>query len=243
METSTIISIIGLCITLVFGIINIFYYSQTNKLKKAEIQRQQREEQKQIFDARPRFEIINRNYDENKHGYLNENDDIDCFVAPFYDYNNEDNRHVFKYKPILLNKDEWVSVKFELKNIGVSEIQNLYMAWYSPRDTSLFNVKNDEYITFIEQQFLNYSVDLDQTIKSGDNLTIKINFHKDYMRYGTFTCDATLWLFDQYDKVWMQAFFVNRNRIYDSVAETRVNFRDAVFIDSALKCFENQCLW
>lgn len=212
-------------------------------MRKDEFYRTRRKDEISEFKLRPKFEIIDYKRNMGNPGYIEEEFDIDCLVTPIKSYSKDGNSHIFDYDPIFKDKKNWVSLTFRLKNIGKSEISNLYFCWNSPRNTSLFDVKNDEYIFYIDYKDLNYRVLLDKAIKSGDEISIKINFHKNFVTSGFMSAEASIWMFDEYNNIWHQPLFVHHNKIYDSTKVTFSDFKNLTDIDDAIKCFENPYLW
>ena len=233
MELALIISIISLAISVFFSIWNLFLASQNHLLKKNEYLRLKRKDSIIEFDLRPRFEILNQDKNLDKPGYIEEEVDIDWLVVAIKDYRKDRNRH----------KQNWVSITFVLRNIGKSEINNLYLSWNSPKNTSLFEIKNNEYKYFIDYQHLNYRVLLDKSIKHGWEIRIKINFHKDFVAHSFISAEASIWMFDEYNNIWEQPLFVHNNRIYDSTKRNFSEFKNFTDTVDAIKCFENPYLW
>ena len=243
MTDALTLSIISIVVTVLFGLWNLRITIQNHRMRKDEFLRQKRKDAISEFNLRPRFKIISHEINMENPGYVDENDDIDCLVSFIKEYKKENNKQNFKYEESLLNQQDWVNVKLKLKNVGKTEINNMYISWNSPKNTSLFDVKHSEYVHFIKFEALNYSVILDETIETNKEITIKINYHKNFVAASFISAEATLWLFDEYNNIWSQPLFVKEGKIYDSSMRTYKDFKDTADIDSALECFENPMLW
>jgi hypothetical protein len=243
METSMILSIVSLCISAVIGLINVKISIDNHRMKIDEFSREKEKYNREVFDARPRLEIVRKSdnfLDSEKQDHAV---DIDCLVVKIEDCQLSDGEPIFIYDKKNLNRDEWVSVEFVLKNVGKSTVSESWFAWNSPKDTALFDVKGDSYILTIQNQFLNYRVLSTKTLKTNDEISIRINFHKDRIMSGWFMAEASIWLFDEYRKIWMQPLFVHTGEIYDSTKKSFKEFKDFTDIEAAMKCFKDPILW
>lgn len=241
-EIALLLSIISIILTAIFGVWNIRISVENHKMRKDEFLRSKLKEEKETFTRRPKLEIIEY-YKENSMGYLDEEVDIDCLVVPISGYNKSLSRHTFDYPKDIKNNQEWVSITIKFKCVGLSPIDHLYFAWNAPRSTSLFDVKNNNYHYFIQNQLLNYRVILDKEIKTNDTFSIKINFHKDYISGKMSSAEAGIWMFDEFNNIWEQPLFVHAKKLYDSSLKTYKEFQNATHINDALACFENPYLW
>lgn len=243
MEPSLIISIVSISITILFGIWNARISIENHKMRKDEYIRDKQRYYKEEFDLRPKLEIIKTK--KNIDGNLKRASDIDvdCLVIPIKDVIDKDDVISFYYDEKFLNKDDWVNIDFILKNIGKSPITEMWATWNSPKNISMFDVKNDEYKFGIKNQLLNYRVLLEKELKPDNIVTVRFNFHKDFIAYGMISAEASFWLFDDYKKIWEQPLFVHRNVIYDSKQVSYKEFKNFTDIEDALKCFKNPYLW
>lgn len=241
MEPAIILGIISLSVSILIGLWNIKINIENHKMKKIEFQREQNKYYKEMFDIRPKFEIISsknlRKYD------ANEDAELDCLVVPIKNYMEVEGHPEFTYEKKVLEKKDWMSLSFEIKNVGKSEISYFYIAWNSPKNTSLFEVNNESYVFFIENKLLNYRAMFEKSVKNNGILNLRINFHKDFIMYGSISAEATLWMVDEYNKVWRQPLFVHKKELYDSSLATHKEMKNFTDIDDAIRCFKNPYLW
>ena len=212
-------------------------------MKKIEFNREQNRYFKEMFDIRPRFEITVSSdlvdFDDNG----NLKFDIDCVVVPINDFKHVSGRAEFLYEDKIKDKKQWVSYIYEMHNIGISTIDNFYLAWNKPKTTALFELEQDSYRFFIDKKMLNYRAFCEKNIKSGETAMIRINFHKDFISYGILSSEASFWMFDEYGKIWKQPFFVHRKVLYDSHLEDNKTFRNLTDVEDAIACFKDPNLW
>jgi len=243
MEPVIIISITSIGISLIIGAWNIIINIDNHKMKKVEYNREQNRYYKEMFDIRPKMEIISnsdmvqfKNKDDTKY-------DIDCIVVPIKDFNLNCGRTEFSYDEKLKNKKDWLSYEYKVKNTGTSTIDHFYLAWNKPKTTALFEINNDEYIYFIDNKLLNYRAFCENNIKKDEIANIRISFHKDWISYGTISAEASFWMIDEYGKIWRQSFFVHRKVLYDSDLSDNKSFKNFTDIEDAIECFKNPYLW
>jgi len=243
MEPALIVSIISITITALFGLWNFRISRENHQMRKDEFIRNRNKDLKEEFDNRPRLEIVLTKKNIEGKAKSSSKADIDCLVVPIKNYSEKEKRQIFEYDKAVINKLDWVYIEFRLKNTGKSIIDHLYVSWNSAKNTSMFDVKNDEYLIFIGANMLNYRVMLEEHIKPGQEFTLRFNFHKDMIMYGMISAEASIWMFDEYKKIWEQPLFVHRNIIYDSQNATHDDFRNMTDIKDALECFKNPYLW
>jgi hypothetical protein len=242
MDIAIIISIIGVVISLTIGVWNIKINLENTKLKKIEVDRELKNDQKKRFDIRPKFELLSSSdlieYDANKNEF-----DIDCLVVPIKNHDENGARIRFTYDDKFKNKEDWMSIEYVLKNAGSSTIDYFYIAWNLPKTTSLFDVNRNEYMFYFEQKLLNYRVLCEKNIKKEQVIKIRINFHKDCIIYKNFSAEADFWMIDEYKQYWSQPFFVHKKIIYDSCLVSHDDFKNYTDTKDAINCFRNPWLW
>lgn len=243
MEPSMIISIISLGLSVIIGLINVKISIENQKMKKDEFSRGREKYFREVFDARPRLEIVKKSDLANNKEKSNHPVDIDCLVVKIEKCVLSDQEPTFEYDEKNLNRDEWVNVEFVLRNTGKSTISDLWFAWNSPKDTALFDVKGDSYVWAIHNKFLNYRVLSTKTLKTNEEISIRINYHKDRIMSSWFSAEGSFWLSDEYGKIWEQPLFVRDGEIYDSSNKSRRELEDNTDTDAAMKCFKNPYLW
>ena len=168
---------------------------------------------------------------------------VNCLVVPIKNYSEEGKTQLFDYDERVIKKDEWVYIEFKLKNEGKCIIDHLYVTWNSAKNTSMFDVNNDEYLGFISNNMLNYRVMFEESVKPGQDFSLRFNFQKDFIMYGLISAEASIWMFDEYKNIWEQPLFVYRNAIYDAQRATYTDFKSMTDSKDAIECFKNPYLW
>lgn len=244
METALIISIISISLTGLFGLWNLKITKDSHRMKKDEFFRNKKKYLQEEYDKRPKLEVVNYKKTMDVEGYESDESDIDVLILPIKNYKIIDRRRVlFEYDQKILNQNEWVNIQFKLKNDGKTSIKELYFACNSPQNTSVFDVKQDEYKLFIEHGALEYRVANFDEIKTQQEITIKMNFHKDLVFGKMLSAEASLWLIDTYGNIWEQPLFIHQGKIYDSKQKTYKEFTEYTNWKSMIKCFHNPELW
>ena len=242
-DTALIISAISLIFSICLGIWNIKIAKENHAMRKDEFYRIRNKEAKEIFDLRPK--LITTKYVNNISGTeaLNQAD-IECLVLPFREYKEVKTRQLFIYDEKLLKKEEWVSLYFEFENKGRSPIDHLYVSYNDPKQTSMFDARDDQHLNYVKNELLNYSVFYeDKLLEPGSSISLKINFHKSLVGRNFISAEVSVWLFDQYGTIWEQPLFIHNGKIYDSHKVTFEQFKDNTNVESALKCFREPYLW
>lgn len=244
MEPALIMSIVSIVLTGLFGLWNLKITVESHKMKKDEFFRNKKKYLQEEFNKRPKLELVKYEKNMDKVGYSNYNHDIDVLVVPIQDYKIIDKQKIiFSYDEKTLKKDDWVNIQYALKNEGKTAIKELYFAGNSPQNTSVFDVKNDEYKLFIEHGALEYRVAAYDEIKPQQEISIRINFHKDLVFGKMISAEASLWLIDTYGNIWEQPLFFHHGKIYDSKQKTYKEFTEYTNWKSIIKCFHNPELW
>lgn len=243
MDTALILSIISISLSIFFGLWNLRISRENHQMRKEEFIRNRNKDLKEEFDNRPRLDIILTRKNIEGKTKSSSKPDINCLVVPIKDYKEVEKSQHFFYDDRVLRKEDWVYIEFKLRNNGKSIIDHFYVSWNSAKNTSMFDVKNDEYQIFIQNNMLNYSVFGEGSIKQGDEFTLRFNFHKEFIMYGLISAEASIWMFDEYKKIWEQPLFVHRNEIYDAQIASYSDFKNMTDIKDALKCFKDPYLW
>lgn len=229
--------LVGGLFTFLGVLITIAY--ERSKDTKEEMRRLKEKEEEQV-KARPRLEIQEYSYfDEER---VSE-PDLEVVMASIKDF-KDIGRACFKYNPDIINKDKWVSVDYVLKNIGATEIDHLYLITNLPKNTSLFNASNNEYISDYKNEFLNYSVILEKTIKPQQTVKIRVSYVTDEVIVSNLgSAPISIWLMDINKNVWSQSLFAPQNKIYNSEKRDYKTFREHSDITTAIECFRNPMMW
>lgn len=214
--------------------------------KKQQIKEaKEKEEQliKQAIEERPRLECINygefKKLDvENLKKY-----DLDVIITKIVSFKKDTNRYRFSYSDKVMDKKNWSHVEYEFRNIGHTEISHLFISTNFKKETALFSAKGEINRFHYINELLNYSECLDKFIKPGEIIKVNISYLDNEILSGMHSAAVTLWLVDINGRYWQQPLFAPGNKIYDSNLTDRKTFRSEVFIDDALRCFDNPYLW
>jgi len=244
LEPALVMSIVSIVLTGLFGLWNLKITVESHQMKKDEFFRNKKKYLQEEFDKRPKLELVSYKKTMDKYGYKLDQSDIDAFIVPFIDYKIIDSRRIlFSYDPKTINQNEWVNIQFKLKNDGKTAIKELYFACNSPQNTSVFDVKNDEYKIFIEHGAIQYRVSSFEEIKPQQVISIKVNFHKDFVVGNPISAEASLWLIDTYGNIWEQPIFFHHGKVYDSKQKTYKEFKEQTNWKEIIKYFHNPELW
>lgn len=241
MDVQILASILGGLVGGLFtflGVLITIAYERRKDVK--EERRRLKDKEEEQIKARPRLEIQEYSYfDEKRISDI----DLEVVMASIKDF-KDIGRACFKYNPDIINKGKWVSVDYVLKNIGATEIDHLYLITNLPKNTSLFNASNNEYISDYKNEFLNYSVILEKTIKPQQTVKIRISYVTDEVIVSNLgSAPISIWLMDINKNVWSQALFAPQNKIYNSEKRDYKTFREYSDITTAIECFRNPMMW
>ena len=210
-----------------------------NKKARAEEVRRQKEKEEQLFENRPRLDIIGYNgvskYVDDKQADLSV---LFCFIK---DYKRGGR---FYYDSNALNPEKWVSVESTLKNVGHTEINHMYVSTDLPKITAVFGVENGEYKTYCTNNVLNYSVILDKPIRPMESIKFRVCYlSEEIVVSNRGRATMTIWMVDEKKNWWAQPLFAPDRKIYDSAKASHKEWRNYTDEQQAIKCFEDPMLW
>ncbi len=227
MGFSEILSIISLIISTTIAIWNIII-QRKDKLKDE--RRKEEEKKKEIFDSRPRFSI--ESFANESQEDLNVDYDLNILIA------NIENSYSgnFFYSDKVKNKNCWKSISFKFKNIGKSDISYLRISTNYPRSTAVFDINNDRHVSFIKEHCFEVAVSFDRIIRPNEYFTLKINYIEKINGFRDIST-FTIWMKDEYNRIWSQSLFENSGNIYDSKQETIEDYNKYTRFDDVLRYF------
>lgn len=212
-----------------------------NKKALQEELKRQKEKEEQLFENRPRLEIMG--YKKLSKYSTTKKVDISLLLCGIKDYKNE-GRAMFYYDPEVIESENWVSVEYTLRNIGHTEISHIYFSTNLPKNTSIFGVENCENEMCYEKNFLNYSVILDKSVKPKESFKLKICYvDKKIIVSNMGNATITIWMVDEKNNWWSQPLFAPENKIYNSIRSSHKEWKDYTDESKAIECFENPMLW
>ena len=212
---------------------------ENKKALRDELKRQKKEEQ--LFENRPCLEIMG--YNKLSKYSAAKKVDISLLLCGIEDYKNK-GRAMFYYDPKVIESENWVSVEYTLKNIGHTEISHIYFSTNLPKNTSLFGIENKENEMCYENNFLNYSVILDKSVKPRESIKLKICYIDEKIILSNIgSATITIWMVDEKNNWWSQPLFAPENKIYNSKRSSHKEWKDYTDESKAIECFDNPMLW
>lgn len=212
-----------------------------NKKTRQEELKRQKEKEEQLFENRPRLEIMG--YKKLSKYSISRKADINVLLCSIKDYKNE-SRAMFYYDTEVVEPEKWVSVEYTLKNIGHTEISHMYFSTNLPKNTSLFGVETRENEMCYENNLLNYSVILDKSVKPKESIKLKICYIDEKIVLSNIgSATITIWMVDEKNNWWSQPLFAPENKIYNSKRSSHKEWKDYTDESKAIECFKNPMLW
>lgn len=212
-----------------------------NKKARREELKQQKEKEEQLFENRPRLEIMG--YKKLSKYSISRKADISVLLCGIKDYKNE-NRAMFYYDTEVVEPEKWVSVEYTLKNIGHTEISHMYFSTNLPKNTSLFGIENGENEMCYENNLLNYSVILDKSVKPRESIKLRVCYIDEKIIVSNMgNATITIWMIDEKNHWWSQPLFAPENKIYNSKRSSHKEWKDYTDESKAIECFKNPMLW
>ena len=213
---------------------------ENKKTHKEELKRQ-KEKDEQLFEKRPRLEIIK--YKQSEKYSIPRKADACVLVCHIRDY-KIGSRAMFYYDESTVKPENWVYAEYTFRNVGRTAIESFSFSINLPRDTVLFNVLNKENVHCYENHFLNYQVILDKSVKPQETVTLRVCFIEKQIIFSNIGNPLiTLWMVDENNNWWCQSLYAPENKIENSSRTSYKTWLDYTNIETAIKCFENQMLW
>lgn len=212
-----------------------------NKKTRQEELKRQKEKEEQLFENRPRLEIMG--YKKLSKYSAAEKADISLLLCSIKEYKNE-GRAMFFYDESVITPENWVCVEYTLRNTGHTEIDHIYFSTNLPKNTALFNVLNEENVMCHDNHFLNYSVIFEKAIKPQQTVSIKVCYISGKIVVSNIGgAPITIWMIDENKNWWSQPLFAPDNKIYNSSRSSHKEWKDYTDEAKAIECFENPMLW
>ena len=214
------------------GVIMTIRYEERKRLK---------EKEDYISKNSPRLEIVDF---REVHVYEEEETtDIEMILCKIDNY-DVSGRPSFYYDKRMVNSKDWVNITYTLKNIGGTEIDHLYFTSNLVKSVSLFNISNGENLFSYNNNLLNYSVILDQSIKPQEMIKIKICYITDRIITSNIgSAPVSIWLVDSNKNWWEQPLFAPSNRIYNVTRTSHKSWKNSTDIITAIRCFADPMQW
>lgn len=235
--TSIIITAFSGVLGAVLGALISGYFA--NRAAKIRLQHEDkiRKEQKEseIFAARPEFRI------ESKVSSL-EITDLHCDVEVVMAIIDGFDGVFMKYDNAIFDFKNCAEIVFELKNIGKTDIESLWIASNSPKLLAIHEINQFKRMTK-KAQWLSYKACFDRIIRVGDSIKVKFIFNRARCITSPVEAVINLWITDVNDRWWNQPLFFPEDKLYKSLRVSHKEFRDYTSEDVGLDCFKNPLLW
>lgn len=223
-------AILGSLVTGIFTII----IAKMNLKDNAKIRTEERKFL--LHNNRPEFEVINC---ANIEKFKSSNSSlIEVLLTKIRGFDGQ----FMKYSEKLYNEEYLLEMSFKLKNVGKTDIDELWIATNYVKDFSIF--KYGVYKKLKDcSKILQYKVCYDKIIRQDSEIKLKFIFEKDIDIYNGYSAPIALWFKDVNGNWWCQQFFVTNNIIYSSKMVKYEKFKEYTDEIKALECFRNPYLW
>ena len=209
-----------------------FFTIWVAKMNMKENIKSRNEERKFFFHTnRPEFEVI----DSTKITQYEETEDkLEILLAHIKGFDGT----YMKYSENLSDKKYLNEITFKLKNVGKTDIDELWISVNYQKTFCIFKYK--VFKAFKDSsKILQYRICYDNFIRQGSEIDIKFVFEKDVAINNGISAPITLWFKDVNGNWWSQAFFVPRSTIYKSIMESHSNFKKYTDEDAGLSYFRD----
>lgn len=224
-----IVNIIGNAINgLIVGIFTVIGVGITLRHEK---KKETRQERKEKYNNSPEL-IVNNYKTEN-----NEDFDIKLLVARF----EADENINFKYSKEYKDKNEYICKDFIFKNIGKTSIESLDIVSTYKKNTSIFDIEYAD--IFMKNGSINYGYIYDKKIFPGEELKIRLYFHKNIIISSGMSCAFVIQFNDSNGVYWEQSFFENNCNLYSPREISYKEYKDNISVEKSIECFEKPYLW
>ncbi len=237
-----IASAIGALIGGLFTILGVRMTLAYERSKERKQEAKERKEKDEIcFKNRPRLETLSyKKIDNYRPAKSTDACVIQCEIKGF---KNEGGRALFNYDPKVTDLEQWECIQYTFKNTGYTEINHMYISTNLEKSTAIFDILNDEQNLCCDNNFLNYSVFVEKTIKPQSTFKLCVCYVKDEIITSPTSAPLTIWLVDENRNWWSQSLFSPTDKIYDSVRASHKEWRETTDIKTAIECFNNPMLW
>lgn len=224
---------------LIGGLFTFFGVKLTLKHEK------EKEEKEALIKAeenKPRLEVIKYSDFNATANKKSVNNDCNVLLLNIEKFEDDNGRARFFYNKDALDNNKLIYVEFELKNTGLTEIEDVCIASNLPKNMSAIELERKEF--YVNENLLNYEVWSNKRyIKPGKSIKIRIYYIKEQIISGLISYPLTIWLHDINGRYWEQNFGSPNNDVEKSRLSSRKHFIEQTDIDTAIECFRNPCMW
>jgi len=176
---------------------------------------------------------------------LSENNDtpnIEVFLAPFeVKYENTNRTYEINYPKDILKKEKHKYKDFYIKNIGKTAINQLDICATFKNHNILVAYESLEDV--VNEKFVDYNYCYDKKILKNDEIIIRVYYLQNYQICHPFSCTLAILFRDDYNNLWEQPFWYEKDNLYEPRQITSKEYRSCVTIDDALECFKHPWMW
>ena len=170
---------------------------------------------------------------------INQQPDIEVFISPYWTKFKKDKLNYDAIFPDeILVKEKHKHIDFELKNIGKSDINHLYVCATNQMDTLL--VKYDELEHWVKNKFAFYSALYQEQILKNESIIVRVYYIEEYLVSHLFSCSISLIFEDEYDHLWGQSFFYEQNFVEPPYKINYNQYREKITADAMTDYFQKQ---
>ena len=209
---------------------------------KHDREKEEKELLRKANDEMPRLEIIKYldfNATKNR---KNINNDCNALLLNIEGFEDDNGRARFIYNNDALNLEKLIFIEYELKNTGLTEIEDFCISSNMPKIMAAIELERKDF--YITENILNYEVWSNKRyIKPDETVKIRIYYIKDQIITGLISYPLTIWLHDINGRYWEQSFGCPNKDIEKPKLSNRKCFMEQIDIDKAIECFKNPCMW
>ena len=227
----------AICGAVAGGAVSCLFNYFNDRRKERQIDKKDEEKERQRrFENRPEFKII-----EFQTGSKYTEDDLlenrlQAVTAEFK-LSIEDGFVYANFSKEELNKNDWISVRYTLKNVGKTDVSSISLICQDKRHFWLC----DKYLAddLMKSRTLHYVAYFENKIRVGESFEIEVFYNKNHtylpmLDIGMQTPDA---------RIWTQPLFLPCNKVGDSGEISDADYLENVKTDVAEKCFKQPWLW
>ena len=211
------------------------YFNDRRKERRADEKEEEKERQRR-FENRPEFKIsdfqVGSKYTEED----SREERLQAIVAEFTS-SVEENFVYANFSAEELDKNEWISVRYTLENVGKTDVSSITLICQDKRHFWLC----DKYLAddLMESRVLHYVAYFENKVRVGETFEIEVFYNKNHsylpmLGIGMQTPDVHFWT---------QPLFLPCNKVGDSGEISYTNYLEDVKTDIAEECFKNPWLW
>lgn len=205
-------TIIGVIVGAVFSMLGSIYISNKER-KERRIEEKQREE-KEYYKNKPELRVIKNS------GIIVP--DISVFISS-YKVKFKDLKEEYDaiFPKEILNKKKYKYIDYELKNIGRTDINYLYIC--SAKQNNIMVVDYDDLISSVESKYVFPCPLYEEKILQNETVNIRIYYLEGDKISFLFSCAICLIIEDENNNYWEQSFFYEQNKLEQS---RRIDYKE-----------------